>query len=365
MLSGLLCWRWEVAMAVSYAQDIIRHFRENGLKLLLQHPAHTRDLLTLGGYAHVAAIDFGRLDVDPTTYVSSDYRHVTADLVLTAPFRGRQGQRRRTITLYILIEHQSQPEPIMLLRVLDYLIQIYKGQLRTWEQHTGSTTGFRLQPVLPVVLYTGTAPWPTLGRLIDLMELGDTFRDVTPEFKPLFVSLPTLSGAELESSGGALGWVLELTQQRRAPEAEFQALVRRVVRGLEQLAATEAGRWRDLLSYLLALVYHDRGQLERDRLRDLIAASVRNEDRRKEVRNMGKTIAEALRDEGRAEGRAEAEVQSRQQTLLRQLRLRFRKVPKAVEGVILATKDTAQLDGWLDRFATAGSLSDMGFGTVS
>jgi hypothetical protein len=29
-------------MAVSHAQDIVRHFRENGLKLLLQHPAHTR-----------------------------------------------------------------------------------------------------------------------------------------------------------------------------------------------------------------------------------------------------------------------------------------------------------------------------------
>jgi hypothetical protein len=59
--------------------------------------------------------------------------------------------------------------------------------------------------VLPVVLYTGTAPWPALGRLTDLMDLGDTFRDVTPDFQPLFVSLPGLSGAQLESSGGELG----------------------------------------------------------------------------------------------------------------------------------------------------------------
>jgi hypothetical protein len=120
----------ERAMAVSYAQDIVRHFRENGLKLLLQHPAHARDLLTLGGYDQVAAIDFGHLRVDPTTYVAANCRHVSADLVLTAPFRGRQGQRRRTVTLYILIEHQSEPDAVMLLRVLDYLVQIYKGQLR-------------------------------------------------------------------------------------------------------------------------------------------------------------------------------------------------------------------------------------------
>jgi ElaB/YqjD/DUF883 family membrane-anchored ribosome-binding protein len=119
------------------------------------------------------------------------------------------------------------------------------------------------------------------------------------------------------------------------------------------------------LSYLLALVYHDRGEPERDRLRELVAASVRNDDRRREVQTMGRTIAEALRDEGRAEGRAEEAVRSRRQTLLRLLRLRFRKVPKGVESVILATTDVAQLDGWLDRVLTAAMLSDLGIGTAS
>jgi hypothetical protein len=113
-----------------------------------------------------------------------------------------------------------------------------------------------------------------------------------------------------------------------------------------------------LLSYVLALVYHDRVGSERDRLRHLIAASVRSDDRRREVHTMGRTIAEELRDEGRAE---EA-VRSRQQTLLRLLRLRFRKVPKAVEGIILATTDVAQLDGWVDQVLTAQTLNDMSIG---
>jgi hypothetical protein len=156
-----------------------------------------------------------------------------------------------------------------------------------------------------------------------------------------------------------------LIQQRRAPAAEFAFLVQRVVAHLEGLSPTESGRWRDLLSYILALVYHDRGESERDRLRQLIAASVRGDERRREVQTMGRTIAEALRDEGRAEGRAEEAVQSRQQTLLRLLRIRFRKVPKRVEGVILATTDVAQLDGWVDQVMTAQTLSDLGIGTAS
>ncbi len=342
-------------MTLSYADAIIRHFRENGLKLLLQHPAHARDLLTLGRYDHVGAIDFRRMTVDPTTYVAADYRHVSADLVLKAPFRGRQGRRRRTITLYILIEHQSEPDAIMLLRVLEYLVQVYKAQLRAWERRHGSAAGFRLEPVLPVVLYTGTTAWESLGRLIDLMDLGELFADVTPAFRPLFVALPALSGAELESAGGELGWILELMKQRRERPEDFRTLVTRVVAHLEGLSAAEWGRWRDLLSYLLALVYHDRAASEHEGLRELIAASVRSDDRQREVQVMGKTMAEVVREEGRKE---EA-VRSRQDILLRLLRGRFRKVPKEVERVIRATGDVARLDGWLDVILTVDSLSDM------
>jgi hypothetical protein len=43
--------------------------------------------------------------------------------------------------------------------------------------------------------------------------------------------------------------------------------------------------------YLLALVYHDRGEPEWDHLRGLVAASVRSDDRRREVREMGKSAA--------------------------------------------------------------------------
>jgi len=65
-------------------------------------------------------IDFGALSVDPTSYVSSDFRHVESDLVLTAPFRRAGGSRRRKpVTLYLLIEHQSQPDRLMILRILD------------------------------------------------------------------------------------------------------------------------------------------------------------------------------------------------------------------------------------------------------
>jgi hypothetical protein len=72
------------------------------------------------------------------------------------------------------------------------------------------------------------------------------------------------------------------------------------------------------------------------------------------------TMADFLRAEGRKEGRRAEQIHSRQQTLVRQLRRRFGRVPRATEQLIRATQDTARLDGWLDNFATAQTLTDVG-----
>jgi predicted transposase YdaD len=346
-------------------RELVRHFRENGLKLLLQHPSNARDLLALAGWRLLDRIDFARMTVDPTTYIASDWRHVASDLVLHAPFRTRPGRRsRRWVTLYVLFEHQSEPDPVMMLRVLDYLVQIWKGQLRTWTQEHRSLAGFRLQPILPVVFYTGTRTWDELGRLVDLVEAGELFTDVTPEYRPLFVSLPALPAAALESAGGELGWVFELIQQRRARPEEFADLVRRVVGHLEALARADHNRWLELVAYIRAMVYHDRQAPEQDPLVEVIEDSVGSEERRREVRRMGQTIAEALeakgRKKGRKEGRQEEAVRSRREMLLLLLRDRFRKVPKAIEQVVNATDDVARLTEWVRRVSSANTVEDVG-----
>ncbi len=74
---------------------------------------------------------------------------------------------------------------------------------------------------------------------------------------------------------------------------------------------------------------------------------------------MGKTMAEVLTEEGERTGKRKAAVQTRQQTLVRQLRKRFRKVPASVVNTVESTTDVDQLDEWLDRFATADTLDEL------
>jgi hypothetical protein len=90
--------------------------------------------------------------------------------------------------------------------------------------------------------------------LVDLVEGGELFAEATPDFRPLFVNLPALAPATLESAGGAFGWVLELIQQQYARPEEFRELLVRVVNHLDELPDTERERWLDLLSYILAII---------------------------------------------------------------------------------------------------------------
>src|SRR5439155_25966303 len=138
----------------------------------------------------LAGIDFAQMVLDPTSYVQRDYRRVEADVVLHAPWRlpGKR-QRGRRIIVYILIEHQSEPDRHMIFRVHEYVLQIYKAQLRHLGTQAGSTASLRFQPVLPVVFYTGTRRWESLGRMADLVAEGPRFGSLIPELEPLFFNL--------------------------------------------------------------------------------------------------------------------------------------------------------------------------------
>jgi hypothetical protein len=339
-------------------RELVRNFKENGMKMLLEHPANVRDLLGLLHISWLDEIDFSRLEVVKTTFIRRDYRHLASDLVYTAPLVGGR-QSPRSLLIYLLIEHQSEPERFMPLRMTDSQIQIYRYQLRTWLQKHPSAARFRLRPVLPVVFYTGLRRWPKVGTLADVMECGEEFRPVTPIVeRPLFFNLPDISPAQLEREGGHFGWVLRLLQVRRTRSPEFERFLARAVVHLDRMSPDEQQRLGELLSYIRAMVYHERSDSEQSKLQEVMENSVQDEVTRQEVTKMWKTGAEALMERGAHQ----AGLQTRRQTLVRLLRKRFGKVPSAVVSVVEATDDVDQLDNWLDQLVTADTLEELGIG---
>jgi hypothetical protein len=177
--------------------------------------------------------------------------------------------------LTILLAHQSEPDRLMMLRVLDYLVQIWKAQVRAWGQEQGSLASVKLRPILPVVFYTGSCRWENLGRLVDLMDEGAAVERHTPAFEPLFVNLPDLAAERLRKESGSFGQVLQVVQQRGARRSQFRETLGHAVAALETMAANDRLRRLELLSYLTALVYHDRAPAEREEMVEVVEKSAR------------------------------------------------------------------------------------------
>jgi hypothetical protein len=350
-------------------RELVRHFKENGMKMMLEHPANVRDVLRLADVPWFEEIGFEQLEHVKTTFIRRNYRHLQSDIVLTAPLIG-SGRAQSKLLIYILIEHQSEADRLMPLRLADSQVQIFRYQVRQWLKTQASEARICLSPVLPVVFYTGLRRWPEVGTLADLIERGDEFREVTPIVeRPMYLNLPELPPDRLENRGGYFGWVLRLVQQRHARAAEFRQLLRNVIAHLEGMETEDRARWLDLLSFVGAMIYHERSESEHAELHETVEDSVDREELRREVSKMGRTMADVLiergwtrgRTEGLNEGRSEAAIETRQQTLIRLLRRRFGKLPARVTRAINATKATQQLDEWLDQVLTASSLDEMTF----
>jgi hypothetical protein len=112
----------------------------------------------------------------------------------------------------------------------------------------------------------------------------------------------------------------------------------------------------DLLSYLHAMIYHERNPAELESRAETIENSVKTDDHRQEIHVMGQTIAEKLIAEGMEKG----ELQSLKRMLLLVLRKRFGKQAAKTEAIIEQVHDPRQVETWLERFATARTIRDVG-----
>jgi hypothetical protein len=337
---------------------LVRHFHENGLKFLLENPGNTRDLLQLLEVKLLPRLDITQMRVVLGRFVQRDFRHLESDLVLQVPVRPRAGSKPRHILLYILIEHQSEPDRFMSLRALDYVVLIYKRQMREWLQQHDNLDQLHLQPVLPIVLYTGTRTWDNLGAIWELVELGDELLERIPKLEPLFLNVGQTSRETLEK-GGPFGLLLRLVQQRRARLKVFEQTLREVVRTLEGLAEVDRQRWLELLSFLDALLYYERKGDEHSLLHQTVYDAVQDDRHRQEVYEMAKTMAEHLQEKGEAMGVLKGGLRARQQYLLRLLRNKFGKVPARVVRRIEETDQVKLLDTWFDEAVTATQLTEL------
>src|SRR5262249_21537707 len=135
-------------------------------------------------------IDWSGVAVQPDTFIAPGFTELESDVLLKAPWRATSGERGY-IEVFILIEHQSEPDEHAVFRTARYVLQVYDKQEKQWLRGHGNTRGLRFNPVLPVVFYSGTRTWDELAPMQQLVHQGELFGALLPSIAPVFVNLGT------------------------------------------------------------------------------------------------------------------------------------------------------------------------------
>jgi hypothetical protein len=268
------------------------------------------------------------------TFIDDELRERQCDVLLRTRLDGRTG------FVYVLVEHQSTPDPLMAYRVHRYMGRIWERYLR---EHPKAT---RLPVILPVVIYQGPRPWAAPVELRDVLDVDPHLAEAAAEFLPrqrfLLEDLTQVETAALRTWSLTPPARMTLVVLKIAPDNPGVAEdLWEWIDDLLALARRHDGKERlgGLFTYSL-----DASKAPPETLRPIVARLGRNAE------EAFMTTAQDLRDEGRVEGVASV--------LVRQLTRKFGPLPESTQAAIRAASP-AQLEVWTDRILAASSIDEV------
>jgi predicted transposase/invertase (TIGR01784 family) len=295
----------------------------------------------------VARLDVDGVRVVPGTFVDEEFQRLHTDLTLSVPASGGGGD---AVLVYVVVEHQSSPDPMMSFRMLQYVVRVWGRHLRQHRRARG------LPAVIPLVVHAGRRTWSGPVQVAELIDDQVVPRDsgFVPRFRFLLEDLAVLD-------------VEALLARPLVPSARLTLLVLARAPGNQQLVQELRGWAADVLALLdqpggvaefrmLLRYIWEVGDTSLTELGEVLTQwGSRAEEAYMSTADMLRAEGEAR---GRAEGEAQGEARGRADLLLKQLTLKFGPLtPGALDRVHTASTD--ELDRWAERILTANTLDEV------
>jgi len=355
----------------------VREFADRGTKWLLESPENVLGLLQILDFNLSTKIDSSRLHDEKKTFILDNLRQQESDLVFTAPFRDEEDGTEGEVLIYILVEHQSEPDISMGFRMLFYITQIWDTQRREWEREDVPKSQWNFRPILPVLFYTGKSSWDIPISVTDAMkQLPKPLERFIPNHDTLFLNVKVTDKEKLTAYEHPFGWLLRIIQQENESLEELTNELELAISQLDKLPDSESNQWIRAMHYILLLIYNRRESEEHTKLTDIVTDAVQDRKRREEVSKMGRTIAQALIEEGMEIGVEKGMeigvekgmeigvekgiIQTNQERLIELIQFRFRDIRSKINDKIRSIQDVDRLTALFRRALSVNSIDELG-----
>ncbi|WBL45259.1 Rpn family recombination-promoting nuclease/putative transposase [Clostridium estertheticum] len=255
------------------------------------------------------------------SYILSDYEELESDIVYNATIG------EDNIIFYVLLELQSSVDHSMPIRLLMYMVELWRDILRNSEKKEIKRKSYRLPAIVPIVLYNGTKKWTCARNFKDIINESQLFGDNILDFKYILVDINRYSKEYLYEFKNIAAAIFLLDQDINA--MEFLERLKNIVINFNNLTSEEK-----LL--LKGWIKNTTNSNEIYNMNELVD-NIFNENKKEEVEIMvsnASNIFGKLKSDGIKEGKAEL--------LITQLKRRFNglsdyytdKIRSLPEGVI-------------------------------
>ena len=330
---------------------------------------NVRGLLQIIGSELVEHLDFSRLTELNRSYITDTLKELESDMIFSVPFQ--ENTTNEELLIYILIEHQSTVDPMMGFRVLFYMCQIWDGQRRELESSDIPRSDWRLDPILPIVYYTGSQRWNNPIALNTALQVPSLFEQFVPKFDTLFLGVKDTHVDKLTITENPLGWLLKVIQQEDADKATIREVLNETLRHIQNLDSVSISQYRNILLYLYQLIFFRRPARERTDLLEVMQLHTQDI----EVQDMVMTSAELLIEkgviqgieqgrqqgieQGRQQGIEQGIIQEKRNSVIKLIQHKFDEVPESLAKSLEEITDIVQLSSLFKDVLNASSLDDI------
>jgi predicted transposase/invertase (TIGR01784 family) len=263
------------------ANNDITHPPDRFFKSVMSNPKTTKEFFEQHLPANIrSSINLDTINYKNESYIDSELRLQLVDVLYSAEFNGKAGY------LYLLIEHQSNPQELMPLRILKYMVAIMEDHIKKTETNT-------LPIVYPMILYSG---WKNYNYSTDLFDLFGENKELAQDifWRPYkLIDLSKISDDELTSSiwFGVAAYVM-----KHVFEKDLKAYFKNVVELLKPIDK------ENNVDYICKIISYVAEVTEIDK--EVFVETIKN-GLKTLTEDKIMTLAEQFKQEGRQEGRQE------------------------------------------------------------
>jgi len=252
------------------------------------------------------------------SYILSDYEELESDIVYNATIG------EANIIFYVLLELQSSVDHSMPIRLLMYMVELWREILRNSEKKEIKRKSYRLPAIVPIVLYNGTKKWTCARSFKDIINESKLFGDNILDFKYILVDINRYSKEYLYEFKNIASAIFLLDQDINA--MEFLERLKNIVINFNNLTSEEK----------LLLKGWIKNTTKSDEIYDMnkLVEDIFNENKKEEVEIMvsnasnifGKLKSDGIKEglkEGKKEGMKEGKKEGKAELLITQLKKRF------------------------------------------